>query len=197
VLSLARDDATPERDLERAISGDPTLTYQLLRVVNSASIGGRGISSVSHALRLAGRATLVRWLALAVFASRADQSPLDRELSDQAVRRAFMANYIAERCVECDPQPSFLTGMFSMIDAVFRVPLVDVLDRINVVGDVRDALLHRTGLLARILDYIEAFELGQWEYAASLAQELGVEPDEAARAYGYADGELIALLAAV
>lgn len=197
VLSLARNDNTPERDLERAISADPTLTFQLLRVVNSASMGGRGIVSVPHALRLTGRATLVRWLALAVLASRARHSAVDRELSDQAVRRAYMASFLAERCTAGDPQSAFLTGMFSMLDAVFRVPLADVLDMINVANGVRDALLDRSGQLGRIVDYMELFEMAQWESAGAVAAELGVPPGEAERAYGYADAEVAALLSGV
>ncbi|MEO7964740.1 MAG: HDOD domain-containing protein, partial [Gemmatimonadaceae bacterium] len=65
LMSLARDPNTPERELERVISADPAITFQLLRIVNSAALGGRGITSIQHALRLVGRNNVVRWLALA------------------------------------------------------------------------------------------------------------------------------------
>ena len=41
LLALSRDPKTSERELERVVSGDPGITFQLLRIVNSAAVGGR------------------------------------------------------------------------------------------------------------------------------------------------------------
>lgn len=194
VLTMARDASTPNRDLEKAIAGDPTLTVQLLRVVNSAAIGAGGITSIGHALRITGRTTLIRWLALAAFASRAGEGGVERELSDHAVRRAYMAQFIAELTGDLDPPTLFLVGLFSMIDAVFRMPLADVLERVAVSPAMRAAVLDREGRMARVLDFIDAYELGLWDYTADVASDLGVEVDAASQTYRRALDEVDALL---
>lgn len=176
VIAMARNPNVTEHELERAISSDPAITFQLLRIVNSASEGGRGISSIAHALRLAGRATLVRWLALAAYASRAGKSGITDELTRQAVQRGFFSEELAKRSPGHDAGTAFLVGLFSLLDAVFRVPLSDVLERINLAGEVKSALLDRQGPYADTLQVIESYELGLWESAGEGARALGIDP---------------------
>jgi EAL and modified HD-GYP domain-containing signal transduction protein len=194
VLALARDDTVQERELERVISSDPSVTYQLLRIVNSASTGGRGITSVGHALRLAGRSTLVRWLALATLASRADQSGIDGELTTRAVQRAYLAEELAKLSTGRDPQTAFLVGLFSLIDAVFRISMAELVERINLTAEVREVLLDRTGPYADLLTFIEAYELGLWESADAAARSMGVDPAVAGGLYVNAVTESNALV---
>ena len=62
-----------------------------------------------------------------------------------------------------------------MIDAVFRMPLSDVLDRVRLANEVHEALLDRTGPYADALNLVESYELGLWESAADQAGALGVD----------------------
>lgn len=134
------------------------------------------------------------WLALAAFASRADQTGVSGELTEQAVRRAFIAEGMARQSTGRDPQTAFLVGLFSLIDAVFRIPMGDVVERINLASEVRQALLDRTGPYAGLLHFIEAYELGQWDAAVSMAMDLGVDPDVAGSSCLNAVAESRALL---
>ncbi len=186
VMAMARDHTVSERELERVISSDPGITFQLLRVVNSASVGGRGISSIAHALRLAGRSNLVRWLALASYASRAGKSGIDAELTRQAVQRAFLAEALSKSHRQLESGTAFLVGLFSLLDAVFRIPLHEVLERIHLTDEVKAALLERTGPYADLLDVIEAYELGLWESAAEHMKALGVDPERFPELYSAA-----------
>jgi EAL and modified HD-GYP domain-containing signal transduction protein len=179
LLALARDPNTPDRDLEEAVSSDPSLTFQLLRIVNSASSGGRGIQSIGHAIRLVGRSAFVKWLALAFAASRAGASGVDNEIARQAVQRARMCEAIGGR----DAGTLFLIGLFSLLDAMFRMPLADVLERVNLAPEAREALLDRTGPFGDALNFVEAYELGLWEQAGEIAKQLGVEPDRISTIY--------------
>lgn len=179
LLALARDPNTSDRDLESAVSSDPSLTFQLLRLVNSASAGGRGIQSIGHAIRLVGRSAFTKWLALAFAASRAGATGVDNEIARQAVARARMCESIGGK----DAGMLFLIGLFSLLDAMFRMPLSDVLERINLAEEAREALLDRTGPFGDALNFVEAYELGLWEQATSLAQDLGVAPDRIATIY--------------
>jgi EAL and modified HD-GYP domain-containing signal transduction protein len=173
LLALARDPNTSDRELEKAVSADPSLTFQLLRLVNSAASGGRGIESIGHAIRLVGRAAFVRWLALAFAASRVGGSGVDSEIARQAVQRARMCEALGGR----DSGSLFLVGLFSLLDAMFRMPMADVVERVHLAPEAREALLDRTGPFADALNFVEAYELGLWESASELAHKLGLPAD--------------------
>lgn len=175
LMALARDPNTPERELEKVISSDPSITFQLLRIVNSAAVGGRGITSIAHALRLVGRSAVVRWLALASATSRSGMSGVDDELVRQAVQRARLCESLGEHTPGRDKGTLFLIGLFSLLDAVFRMPLEEVLERVNLADDVKGALLDRTGPYAGALHVVEAYELGMWEAAAEAATSFGCD----------------------
>ncbi len=176
LLALARDPNTPERELERVISADPGITYQLLRIVNSAALGGRGITSIPHALRLVGRNNVIRWLALASATSRTGKRGVDDELIRQTVQRARFCEHLALPRTGLDKGTLFLMGLFSLLDAVFRMPMSEVLERVNLADDVKAALLDRTGPYADPLMVVESYELGLWESAGEAASRIGLDP---------------------
>lgn len=178
LMALSRDPNVSERELEAVVSGDPSVTFQLLRIVNSASVGGSGISSIKHALRLIGRDNLVRWLALASYTARTGKSGVDDELIRQAIRRAHLSEALSTYGSRRDGGTAFLVGLFSLLDAVFRMPLDEVLERVNLADEVKAALLNREGIYADALQIIESYELGLWESATQQSAELGVPPDK-------------------
>ncbi len=178
LLALARDSKTSERELEKVVSADPGITFQLLRIVNSAAVGGRGITSIQHALRLVGRNNLVRWLALASYTARTGKSGVDDELVRQAVQRAHLSESLAAFGAGRDRGTAFLVGLFSLLDAVFRMPLSEVLERVNLADEVKLALLQREGIYADVLQVIESYELGLWESATEQASQLNVPTEK-------------------
>lgn len=173
LLGLSRDARVNDRQLEDVLSSDPVLTFQLLRLVNSAAVGIRGVSSIGQALRLIGRTAFQRWLAVAVAASRRSNTGMDQELVRQAVERGRLLEQLANRTR--DGGTLFLVGLFSLLDGVFRMPLAEILDRVALSDDANRALLDREGPYADALGFAEAYELGLFEHASQLAAEMGVD----------------------
>lgn len=181
LLGQARDPNVQDRALEEAISADPVLTFQLLRIVNSASVGARGVTSIGHALRLIGRNALLKWLALAIAASRRGTNDIDAHLVQQAVERARLCEQLSGS--GRDAGTLFLVGLFSLLDAVFRMPIEDLLSRVALADDAKDALIERTGPYANALVFAESYELGMFESASEVAWEMGIDPDIIGQAY--------------
>jgi EAL and modified HD-GYP domain-containing signal transduction protein len=73
-----------------------------------------------------------------------------------------------------DRGTAFLVGLFSLLDAVFRIPLPDVLERVNLAPEVMSALVDRQGPFAQMLQVVESYELELWEFAAESAEPLNV-----------------------
>ena len=172
LLGLARDPNVPDPKLEAAVSTDAVLTFQLLRLVNSAALGGKGVSSIGHALRIIGRNQFLRWLALAIAASRGAKDGVDQYLVRQAVERGRLLEQLGGR--ERDAGTLFLVGLFSLMDAVFKMPLHDIVASVALGDDAKAALLDRTGPYAKALAFAESYEMGMFETATELATEMGI-----------------------
>jgi hypothetical protein len=73
--------------------------------------------------------------------------------------------------------------LFSLLDSMFRMPLADVLERVNLAPEAREALLDRTGPFGDALNFVEAYELGLWEQAGALGKQLGVPEEKLSSIY--------------
>jgi EAL and modified HD-GYP domain-containing signal transduction protein len=132
------------------------------------------VTSIGHALRLIGRNAFLRWLSLAIAASRRGGTGIDEHLVRQAVERARLCEQLVGS--GRDGGTLFLVGLFSLLDAVFRVPIEELVSRVALTDDARDALLQRTGPYAPALEFAESYELGLFESAALIAKEMGIDP---------------------
>ena len=181
LMGLARDQKISDRQLEDVIATDPVLTFQLLRLVNSAALGGRGVASIGQALRLIGRNAFLRWLAVAVAAARKSKNGVDQELVRQAVERGRLCEQLVGS--GRDAGTLFLVGLFSLLDAVFRMPLAEILERVVLSAEANEALLDRTGPYADAINFAESYELGLFENASEIAREMGVDPAKVGEFY--------------
>ncbi len=116
LLNMLRDPETPESDVEQGFRSDPTLTYKLLRIVNSAAVGGRGIDSISYAIRMVGRQMIYRWLALLTVSSMISGNGPHDQLVYQALLRARLCELIAESSPHVQELAGALHG-WTVLDA--------------------------------------------------------------------------------
>ena len=179
VMNLLLDVRATDAQIEEAVRRDPSVSYKLLRSVNAAATGGRGIESIRHALQLVGRMGLHRWLALLLVSSAARGGGVGVELVGLAMRRARMCERLAELAGRpADAGSLFLAGLFSLLDALVGVPMKELLERVHVSDDIRRALLEREGPLADALAVAEAYELADWPHVSLSAARLGLSTRE-------------------
>jgi EAL and modified HD-GYP domain-containing signal transduction protein len=175
LLKLLRDLDAPDSALENEFRSDVSLSYKLLRMANSAALGSSGIRSIGHAIRLLGREPLYRWLALLLISASAKGDGIDAELVQAALVRARMCEMIAVSAGRQAVAGSlFLVGLFSLLDALLASSMDEVLSQMALADSVAEALLHREGPLAAVLEVVEAYEAGQWDRVALLAWDAGV-----------------------
>ncbi len=172
LMNLLQDVNSTDHRIEEAFRSDPSLTYKLLRIVNSASVGGRGIQSIGHGLRLLGRDPLYRWLCLLLMAAGSGGGEMRIELIKDALLRARMAEAVGdlirqsrERANVPSSGSMFLIGLFSRIDHLLGVSVEDLLAELDVAPEVHDALVDRTGVAGTILGAVEAYSEADWDGA--------------------------------
>ena len=171
-------------DAEAVFGTDLGLSYKLLRTVNAAARGGRGIESIRHAIQLSGREELSKWLALLLVSSMSTRGSTNRELLYLAVQRARMCELLAAPTGRGrDTNALFLVGLFSLLDAISGMPMAELLDAIGLAPALRDALVERTGPYAAPLSLAEAYEQGAWSAVSRHASSSGIDPSDVGALY--------------
>lgn len=176
-----------EADTNELIEGiklDPGLSYGLLRLVNSASIGLRvRIDTLEQAVMQLGRKQIGRWLQLLLYANKpgAEQPCPLRALATQ---RSTLLEQLARLHAPTDPEladRAYLIGMLSLLDALLDMPMPEVIEQLSLSDELRRALLEHEGELGQLLALAKMSETGDYDNAATL-DALGLEPAELADA---------------
>lgn len=161
---------------------DATLTYKLLRFINSPASGlARQVSSIEQALMLLGRKPLYRWLTLLLFVS-GDSEPLDGALLEAALIRGRLMELLwcEQNAAELGDE-LFVTGVFSLLDKLLRVSMAEVLPALNLQAEIEQALLELKGPYAPYLSLAMASETDAEEEMFGLSSYLGLPADRVNR----------------
>jgi EAL and modified HD-GYP domain-containing signal transduction protein len=176
-LRVLREVMRPEVDfrrLEASIRRDVTLSYKLLRYVNSAFFGVRNpVTSILGALQQIGELEIKKWASLIVLASMSSDKPV--ELVVEAAIRARLCESLAPLGgVGPQAEDLFLMGMFSVIDAILDQPLETALKEISLRDEIKAALLGQPGAPRDLFDCALAYHRGDWGDFIALAGRLGI-----------------------
>ena len=152
-------------DIEKSVKHDALITLNLLRLVNTPAVGARcRINSVGHALMVLGRRQLQRWLQILLYVKNDQSSP---EFASPLLQLATTRGKTMELMVEhlkpgqrVSADIGFTVGVMSLMDTLFSIHMRDVLEGVNVLDEVRAALLHRSGDFGTMLSLIELLEAG-------------------------------------
>ena len=161
LLELIASDAD-DTAIETYVKRDPLISLNLLRLVNSrASKPGNRIESIAEALVKLGRKQLRRWLQILMFAAPGSKVELNSPLLQLATTRGKLLELMS---LQVRPgnvvgaERAFTAGIMSLADALFSMPMADILENVELAEDVRAALLERAGDLGAMLDVVERLE---------------------------------------
>lgn len=162
LLSKLSDTEATVDSLENLISQDVTLSYRLLRYINSSNYSmGKSIESIKHAIMLLGIET-VKSLTYLIIVSSIEDKPF--ELFITALIRAHMCELLATALGEKQAAPVYFTvGLFSVIDAIMDKPMAEVLAQLPLSTETSSALLEHTGNMGEALHCAVAYERGEWD----------------------------------
>ncbi|MFN7945265.1 MAG: HDOD domain-containing protein [Blastocatellia bacterium] len=176
-LKILQEIQRPEinmEQVERIIRRDLSLTFKLLRYLNSPAFNFRNeIETIRQALMLLGERQIRKWASLVIVTSLGKDKP--EELVMQALVRARFCETLCPLVgLGNRAEDLFLTGMMSLIDAILDRPLADLLRELPLNADIRDALLGQDNKLHQIYSLTVAYERGDWEQLSRLTAQLGV-----------------------
>ncbi|MEW6373979.1 MAG: HDOD domain-containing protein [Pseudomonadota bacterium] len=174
LMNLVNSDAE-NSEIERAIKRDVPLSVNLLRIVNTPAAGLRQrIDSLGQALLVLGRRQLQRWLQIMLYAEPGARGHSMTPLLMLASTRARLMELLAQRLRPGQRQVAdvaFTVGIMSLMDALFSVPMADLVEQIPVSDEVAAALVKRSGFFGELLRLAESLE--QMEEGDAMLPVLG------------------------
>lgn len=169
--------------IERVLQKDVSITYKLLRFVNSAFFGLKTtVQSIRHALALLGEAEVRKCLSFIVLSSIGTDKPL--ELIRITIIRAKFCEYIAaELGFKSDLSNFFLMGMFSMVNAFLDRPMDEILADLPLAFSVKTALLGKPNHFRDVLELVTNYEKGDWIHLHQMTWHLKIKEKKVAALY--------------
>ncbi len=161
LISMINDQEFDIDSLEKVINQDISITYKLLKYLNSSYFSRiQQISSIKQAITFLGEKGIRLFVSLIVISKLVDHKP-----AELARISAIRANFLYQIGKELQIQSAelFLLGLFSLVDAMLDNTMENLVRQLPLTKDVSTALVERTGKLFPYLKLVESYESCNWE----------------------------------
>lgn len=171
------------RQIERVLRHDLSLSYRLLRYLNSPLFGfHREIRSLRQAVSLLGEQYIKRWAALLSTVMLASDKPAEL-LITSLTRARFCELLSAPLERRHEPTDFFLTGLFSLIDTILGRPMEEILHGLDLAGEIKLCLSGGHNLHRQVYECVLAVERADWKALTEYSAGLGLEDEFVAGCY--------------
>jgi EAL and modified HD-GYP domain-containing signal transduction protein len=186
-LEILEDLQSDPVDLERMsqlVMCDASLTYRLLRLVNSPICAMRQeVTSIQTALMLVGEAAFRRIALLAIATDFSTDQPA--EILRMAFERGRFCELAAPLCGLASNE-QYLIGMVSLFPAMLRILLEDLIRLMPLREAARDALLGRDIPEGVLLHWMVCQEHGDWADCDAIVRSSGMSHEQVMRCHALA-----------
>ena len=174
IMASLNSDELDFAKLEEQISHDVTITYKLLRYINSPFfLTASKISTIQQALVYLGLNELRRFMSLMAITKMAQGKP--PEIVCMACIRGKFCELLGTVSKKKVKSPELFTlGMFSLLDVILDQPMHKIVDKITLSPNLVTALVNKKGLLAAFLILVVAYEQGRWTIVKKLSEKLAI-----------------------
>ncbi|NLX19307.1 MAG: HDOD domain-containing protein [Desulfobulbus sp.] len=179
LLNLLGEVCRPEinlRKLEELITPNVSLSYKLLRYINSAYYSLiRKVESVRYALVYLGEYGVRQFISMAAASEIARDKPT--ELMRLSMVRAQQCQLLAIACGQTgDASQLYLLGLFSLLDSMLDVPMAELTAKLPLSNELILALTEQKGRFAPYLQAVVANERGNFDTCTEHLATLGISP---------------------
>lgn len=183
MLAITADE--PDTDeIADIISRDVTLSFSLIKLVNSAYFARRNrVKSVQQALVILGIGQLKQWIYLLSF--KQDNGGVQDELIKISFQRGKFCEALIKFTgkVHLSPSEAYMLGMFSTLGTLMEVPLEQALNELPIADEIKLALTTGEGPAGDLFHVVTCYENADWAGMNQSAEALGIPSDVIARTY--------------
>ncbi len=181
ILRLLQADPIDLDKLSLIVKRDESLTYRLLRLVNSAACAIRvEVNSVRAALVLLGEDTFRRVALLAIATELNKGRPA--EVLKIAMVRARFCELAAPLCA-FSANEQYLLGMLSLLPAMLAIPMEELTPALPLRREIRAALQGTLNREGNMLEWLKGHEAGNWDGCEAIVRAMGVRQEDVNKSY--------------
>lgn len=181
ILRMLRDESFDLRKLAQVVRRDASLTYRLLRLINSPACAiQQEVRSVQAALIVVGEEAFRRMATLAIASELSAGRPV--ELLRMAFVRARFCEVGAGLC-GLDGTEQYLLGLLSLLPAMLRIPMKEVAASLPVREEIGRALKGQKVPERTLLSWLESYERGDWTACDLVAEKRKLNAGELLHCY--------------
>jgi c-di-GMP-related signal transduction protein len=192
ILRLMESETMDLHDLTRQVERDTSLTYRLLRLINSPACAmQQEVRSVQAALLAVGEETFRRMATLAI------TSELNAGQPAELLRMAFVRARFCELAAlfaRLDHTEQYLLGLLSLLPAMLRISMPELAPSLPLRNEIRRALLGEKIPERSLLCWLEGHERGKWELCDLIAERRDLRQEDLFHCYEEALGWAEAVL---
>ena len=178
----------PDEDfisLSETIKQDVSLSLRLLRLLNSPAYRfAATMTSVKQAAVYLGLSQLKQWLRV-VLLTDMKQPELSLELTRTSLHRAKFLELLSEPGAM--PQKSerlFLLGLFSLLDAMLDIPMVEIVEMLSSLeGSITATLMGKETEYRPWMQLVESVEKSDWDMTGRMAAVLQLKTSNILKYY--------------
>lgn len=170
-------------ELEKIITRDVSISYKLLRYMNSAYFRRvQEISSIRQAIVLLGQQGMKGFISLILMAKLASDKPM--ELLKTSIIRAKICEMLGKGSSSpVDSSELFTLGLFSLIDAILDQDMKKLLKKVPLSEPIKRALVNQDGHLSHFLSVVKSYEQGDWKTFSESVVKVGIDEEKVAEYY--------------
>lgn len=175
LAEINHPDILPE-NLARIIEADVSLSYKLLRYVNSAYFYRiNKVTSIIQAVAYLGENEIRRFVTLIIISEIAGDKPM--ELVRLAAVRAKFCSLLGEQSTDnISTTELFLLGLFSLLPAMLDYPIKTITDKLPLSDNLKRALVDSEGPLAMYLQAVITYEKRKKDQCLRALKKINVPP---------------------
>lgn len=181
ILRMLSDGSFDLHKLALLVRRDPSLTYRLLRLINSPACAvQQEVRSVRAALIAVGEEAFRRMATLAI------ASELNAGRPAEILRMAFVRARFCERgagLCGLDEKEQYLLGMLSLLPAMLRMPMKELAASLPMREEIRRALKGQKVTERALLSWLENHERGDWAAGDVVAERFMLKASELVHCY--------------
>lgn len=165
------------------IQSDVSLSYKLLRLVNSAAYYKTfEIKSIKQATLMLGIKKLKNWTLLLMLVDAGKDKPAEL-VRTSIIRGSLMESISRHTAYRNMSSEFFLMGLFSMIGLIMDSPIGELLKDLPLSDLVKDALMGKDNPYRKIYDMVLLYEKADFKQVYRLASEMNVPWDVISNSY--------------
>ena len=189
IVKLLHHDPIDVHKVSQLVMRDASLTFRLLRLVNSPICAiQQEVRSIESAILVIGEDNFRRMVSLAVLSElNSDRPP---EILQMALLRARFCE-LAGPLFDLDPAEQYLLGLLSLVPAMLCLPMHELIPSLPLRDRICEALQGDRNLDRSLLSWLEFHERGDWAACddlveANLPADQHSTPEQLAKIYAEA-----------